>query len=543
MDYKKYNDVVQRWINCIEENVRSDADLTLKYCRDLIEYGADAEEDALVALGYYYRGLVYYISNEGSLFYEAMTRALTYLTKIEEWELMARCYNFLGISFMNRGNAVVGLDYYINAINACEKASEEAFKSTVMINIGALYVNCGRYDDAIEHLQSAMEYYCMHPEHPKYEPYMVCIYQNMARAYICKGMLEEAKCCFENIYSEHKDSLNETAQITIWATEAMYYHMSDEHENCDERIARIHTSIEPNMPIMDMFDDIYDYIRILLDREKDEEFWHIIDVVEPMARSAGITNLVLRIMSLKLKFHNRRKNQEKYLEIAGQYFELAERIELENRVMMNNVLTIRKNLEQINKEKEIVEKHNAMLREKSETDPLTGLNNRFGLEVNFEKAFRNAMENQTPLAVEMLDMDFFKEYNDHYGHQLGDLCIQRVASVIKSMEKFGAHTARYGGDEFVVIYENITKELAIEYAEELRKRVMELGIIHEKSKIAPMFTISQGMCWDIPEEGNSMNDFLHAADQMLYRVKKKRRNNFCVGNLTEAEEQTVMSYL
>ena len=543
MDYKKYNDVVQKWINCIEENAQSNAELTLTYCNDIIEYGTDIKDDALVALGHYYRGLVYYIANEGSLFYEAVTRALTSLTKVEEWELMARCYNFLGISSVNRGNAVVALDYYISAVNCCKKAQAEGFESTVMINIGALYVNCGRYDDAIEHLQAALEYYSKHPEHPKYEPYLVCIYQNMGKAYICKGMLVEAKCCFENIYAEHKDSLNETAQIAIWATEAMYYHIADEDEKCDECIARIHTSIEPNMPIMDMFDDIYDYIRILLDRGRDEEFWKIIDVLEPMARSTGVTNLVLRIMSLKLKFYNRRKQQEKYLEIAGQYFELAERIELENRITMNNVLNIRKTLEQVHQEKQAVEKDNARLRERSETDALTGLSNRFGLEVNFEKAFKRAMENQTPLVVEMLDMDFFKEYNDHYGHQMGDACIQNVASAIKSMEQFGACTARYGGDEFVVIYENITKELAVEYAAELRKRVMDLGITHHKSKIAPVFTISQGMCWDIPGEGNSMNDFLHAADQMLYRVKKKRRNNFCVGNLTEASDQIVMSYL
>lgn len=543
MDYTKYNEVVQKWIHYIEENAQSNTELTLKYCNDLIEYGTEAEDDTLMALGHYYRGLVYYISNEGSLFYEAVTRALTYLTKLEEWELMARCYNFLGIAFVNRGNAVVGLDYYMSAINCCKKAEAKGFECTVMINIGALYVNCGRYEDAIEHLQTAMEYYSNHPEHPKYDDYMLCIYQNMAKAYICKGMLIEAKCCFERIFAEHKNSLNETAQISIWATEAMYYHVSDDDERCDGHIARIHKHIQPNVPIMDMFDDIYDYIRILLDREKDEEFWRIIDVMEPMARSAGITNLVLRILSLKLKFYSRRKQQHKYLEAAGEYFELAERIELENRVMMNNVLTIRKNLEQVNLEKEEVEKNNELLREKSETDALTGLSNRFGLETYSQKIFQRAVENRIPLVVEILDIDYFKEYNDHYGHQKGDECIQKIASVIKSMEAFGAYTVRYGGDEFVLIYENITKDLAIEYAAELRKRVLDLGIEHYKSKISLVSTVSQGICWDIPGDGNTIKDFINTADTMLYRVKQKKRNNFCVGNLTKASDQIVMSYL
>ena len=130
-----------------------------------------------------------------------------------------------------------------------------------------------------------------------------------------------------------------------------------------------------------------------------------------------------------------------------------------------------------------------------------------------------------------------------YGHQKGDECIQLVAGAIKSMEEFGAFTARYGGDEFVLIYEGKTKEDLVEYAAELRKRVMNLGIEHQASKISNVMTISQGICWDVPVQGNRMWDYLHAADDMLYRVKQRKRNNFCIGNLTEASDQIIMSYL
>ena len=92
-------------------------------------------------------------------------------------------------------------------------------------------------------------------------------------------------------------------------------------------------------------------------------------------------------------------------------------------------------------------------------------------------------------------------------------------------------------EQLIVKIENEMKEAAkmleFEYAAELRKRVIDLGIIHRASKVSDVMTISQGICWDVPEKGCRMWDFLHAADDMLYRVKQKSRNHFCIGNLKE----------
>lgn len=543
MDKMKYNKTVQEWIRVIEENSSKNAELTLKYCDDLIGYGKEIGDDSLVALGYYHMGVVYYILNDGNHFYEAVTEALACLSKVEEWELMARCYNFLGIFSVNHGNAAIALDYYLNAIHCCQQGEIESFEGTVSINIGALNILYGRYDNAIEVLQQAQEYYIQHPELPRYEDYMICIYENMAKAFLCKGDLIESKCCFENIYSEHGDYLDNEAMVTVWATEAMYYHIAGKDQKCEERIARVHNQLSDNMPIMDMFDDFYDYCIILLERDKKEEFWKLVEIMEPMVRKLDITNLILKILGLKIKFYRQHQMNEEFLQETAMYYEFSERATIENKTMMNNVLNLRKSLEEVNQEKQKIEEKNAILQKKSETDALTGLNNRFGLNDYSENAFQKALGAGVSFAVEILDLDSFKEYNDTYGHQKGDECIQAVASAIKSMEEFGAYTARYGGDEFILIYENTTKEQVVEYAAELRKRVMDLQIEHPGSKVSKIMTISQGICWDVPVKGNRMWDYLHVADDMLYRVKQRKRNNFCIGNLTEAGEQIIMSYL
>lgn len=542
MEKSKYSETVQGWLDIVEENCEKDSELALKYCNDIIAYGREQKDEILSAYGYYYKGVSYYVMNDGTSFFMAITNALSCLNKEEDWELMARCYNFLGISAISKGNSAIALDYYINAVNCCKRADEDKFAATVQINIGALYLSCGNYQDAIESLQQALDYYTNNPEGHKTDDYVICIYENMAKAYLFQDKLVEAKCCFENIYAEYSEYDDKYSMVTVKCTEAMYYHVAGEEEKCDELIAEIHKATNANVPLMDMFDDYYDYCRVLLERDKDEELWHIINLMEPMIRSLGITNLMLKLLSLKIKFYRKKGQQEEYLQTASYYFELSERSQAENKIMMSNILNFRKNLEKIHREKKEVEEKNVVLKIKSETDPLTGLHNRFRLNDYSEEAFQRALEQETPLAVEILDMDYFKTYNDYYGHQKGDESIQAVASAVKSMEEYGAFTARYGGDEFVLIYENITKEQMVEYSAILRKRVMDLNLENPNAKELIM-TVSQGACWDIPVQGNRMWDYLHAADDMLYRVKQRKRNNFCVGNLTEASDQLVMSYL
>lgn len=543
MDTTKYNEIVQNWIKQVQENCEADAELTLKYCKELIEYGQKTGDHGLVGFAHYYRSVVFYVLNDGNQFFEAVSDALAELTQADEWDLMCRCYNFLGITAMSRGNSAVALDYYLNAISYSEKTKEAVFSPTIQVNIGVLNIVSGRYADAIENLKSAYESYSTNTESPRYDDIMICIYENMAKAYLCQGELEKAKECFDRIYENHMDYMDNYAMVTVYCTEAMYYHIVGDQEKCEEKIARVHKETNANVPVLDLFDDYYDYCKVLLDRDKDMEFWHIIEIMEPMVKSVDITNLQQRLLNLKIKAYRKNKQSAEYLQAAGLFYELSERAEAENKVMMNNMLNLRRNLERVNREKKEVEAKNEILRAKSETDALTGLANRFRFNDYSEEAFQRAVDNKTPLAVEILDMDSFKGYNDTYGHQRGDECIQKVASAIQSMQEFGAFTARYGGDEFIVIYEDITKEQAIEYASTLRERVMALGIVHEKSTVANIMTISQGLCWDVPIEGNRMWDYLHAADDMLYRVKKSKRNNFCVGNLKESSEDIVMSYL
>ncbi len=158
--------------------------------------------------------------------------------------------------------------------------------------------------------------------------------------------------------------------------------------------------------------------------------------------------------------------------------------------------------------------------EKSEErDPLTGLANRYRLTNDSEKIVEQCFAEHKPLSFEILDIDYFKQYNDRYGHQAGDDCVRAIAALIRQMESDQIFCARYGGDEFVIIYSGMSAEEVCERAEKLRQDVMALQIEQRYTEGAFGVTISQGICHDIPSNGNKNWDFLHVADPDALPVK------------------------
>ena len=172
----------------------------------------------------------------------------------------------------------------------------------------------------------------------------------------------------------------------------------------------------------------------------------------------------------------------------------------------------------------------------ADTDQLTGIANRRHFDRKFKVEWRRAMREQTPISLILVDVDFFKKYNDTYGHQAGDRCLQEIAKSLESVSHRPADLAsRYGGEEFSVLLPNTTQENAAMLAERLRKKIEKLHIEHTSSKLGYV-TISIGVScckpvWDFtgntPDEEQKVTFpamLLTAADNALYVAKEAGRN-------------------
>lgn len=168
---------------------------------------------------------------------------------------------------------------------------------------------------------------------------------------------------------------------------------------------------------------------------------------------------------------------------------------------------------------------NRRLEELTRSDPLTGLANRRQFDELKEIEFRRAQRLGHPMTVLMCDVDYFKRYNDAYGHAQGDKCLQQVAEALKdNFARAGELVARIGGEEFAVLLPGTDAAHARKAAERLRRRLAELAIPHRDSPAALQVTLSIGLAQFDPASMDHFDQLLHHADQALYRAKSQGRN-------------------
>lgn len=165
------------------------------------------------------------------------------------------------------------------------------------------------------------------------------------------------------------------------------------------------------------------------------------------------------------------------------------------------------------------------LRAFSHLDSLTSIPNRRFLDEYLAGELRRAVRSAASLALIMIDIDFFKRYNDNYGHQMGDQNLIRVAAALQStLKRPGDKVARYGGEEFVVVLVETDQAGAAVMAEQMRAKVEHLKIEHCQSKVAPHVTVSLGVATTMPGKGCEPGMLIAAADQALYQAKHDGRN-------------------
>lgn len=169
------------------------------------------------------------------------------------------------------------------------------------------------------------------------------------------------------------------------------------------------------------------------------------------------------------------------------------------------------------------------LEELSMYDGLTHIPNRRYFDEVYEKKYKETMRDKKTLAVLMLDVDYFKLYNDHYGHGKGDQCLIKIAGALRmTLKRPSDMVARYGGEEFVLLLQDIDIEGATKVAESLVEAVGELGILHEYSSVCDHVTVSVGLGFKEKESSVSKEELIKCADDALYLAKERGRNRIAI---------------
>ncbi len=194
--------------------------------------------------------------------------------------------------------------------------------------------------------------------------------------------------------------------------------------------------------------------------------------------------------------------------------------QLESEMRRDFLLTL---LQRINTIK--LEETNRKLEQLSISDELTGTANRRHFDMTFEREWNSATRNEYPISLLFLDIDFFKSYNDNYGHQAGDRCLKKIGEALnRSIRRSHDLLARYGGEEFVILLPHTQMEEAFQIAENIRIHIENMDIRHSFSEISNQITVSLGVASTIPKPQTRSSYLIEQADAALYKAKNNGRN-------------------
>ena len=530
MNVRKYDNHVQHLIEEMFEKRGKYDPSVVRTAEKLLKEARKLQDDALIGFTCYYLAEASYtFSLDHDKFKSTVVRAMEHLQLASEFSLLGKCYNLLGIDALLRGTMSLGMDYLMTALRYCNSNDETNLRGVVNSNIGHIYADLGDYTEALHYLKDAITDIQRYPDDQMYFRDMLLCYTMEGNYYLKQNChLEKARNCLKKANSIWKKSpllqdVNDELILSILRIKVQHYSGLQA-----ERDAEIHNLLEllKNFQgLADLVEDICDVGLFLLEIGDLDSTRTLLQLTEPSLSSLDVPSMKIQIAQLKIEYYTRAGLEKERLKATGLYYDLSRELRLNEAVSYKFSIDIRRSMEEMRLSQEKIQQENLRLLRQAEYDQLTGLPNRYHLNRFSEQAFDRAFQNQSSLAMEILDIDYFKEYNDTYGHQAGDICLQQISEQIRYLTRNhpNVYSARYGGDEFVIIYEGMTDDEVTSLAASLRNRIRDLAILHETSKIDSCITVSQGIRNSVPKEGNKLWDYMYTADNALYSVKKHRK--------------------
>ncbi len=536
MNFEKYDESIRGLISQVLELRIEKPEETISICKKIILYGKAEGDSTLLGFAYYYLAEAYFDCNKYDEFIQSLIHGLEHQMEVPLVNLIAKSYNMLGINADNQGNLSAAIDFYLTSLKYSREHGLVYEAGLVNANIGQIYKQLGDYKSAILYLEKALIY--LNKDKSSSVVNKIIAETAIATSYLQLGELETAFNWYYRIERRRKQYMEASRYpLVIYCFEVQFLNQRKEYQKRDELLDKmIHILLE--IPtLLDMYEEAFLLCDFLMDTERYEELWRVVDRIDYLTKQAGITNMQLRVLKYKLQFYKIRQNEPEYRLACTEYVALSERLEEENRTNARRAIELRIDLEYVKEKQTLMQEENKLLLEKSERDPLTKLPNREKLNEYTEMAFEKAYRNSTNLGVEILDIDYFKQYNDTFGHQAGDKCLKKISQLLHSLMEQGIFCARYGGDEFILIYENMTDDEILAYARKLRQQVMELNIRNFNSTVSPVVTISQGIRNSVPRDGNKIWDYFYVADMSMYHVKRTTKNDILlVHNVIEQQQ-------
>ena len=542
MDFSQYDDATR----ALAERTESmwdgfDTDL-IPTASKLLEIARGMGDTALEGFALYALAGGYYMFDpQGPGFNMAIREALGCFQTVEDYTMVRRTYNLLAIHAILEGSHITALDYLYESLNAFGGETNPYLRGIAEANIAHIYADLGAYPQAVLNAKRAIRDMLTGPDAGSDHAQMnaiVCYCQlGGYQLELDPPDVAAAQECYEQARQiASRMEYDVSTRVSLDNIQMKVAHARGDAAERDRTIDDFIDAMGSCSDIADLTEDFCDVGGFLLGIGDEAQAKTLLDLLHPVIDKAKIPFQQTKILDLEIGYYRLIGDDETRLRLEDRYYQVSKKYSHVLSQASLFAMQLRSTVQELSRREAEVEQENERLVHLARYDQLTEVPNRYLLNTHADEAFGRALAAGTPFAVEILDIDEFKKYNDTYGHQTGDKCLQALASVLHrgALQLTGVFVARYGGDEFVVIYEGMDEPTVLECAERLQCDVQQIAI----EGVGEPITVSQGICLDVPYEGTRLWDFLYVADNALYNVKRAGKNGIRIfhGTREDAEK-------
>lgn len=523
------------WTDILEEQIRASGEIQLADIENALSHINEKNDKGLFGLCNFYMAFYCLKNGKQDECLEYLNESIRCMMGTGQEKQLARSYNLLGIMAHGQNNLLLAAEQYDKALVYAEKYDNQYMHYIVVSNLADVYYRIGSYERALECYREGIR------ESEQYEDNSaISVYNYMAMlasygyCLVMAGKTEEARQVSEKLYAmkaeANSDLFPELSAFTFFALLCYKLNRLDIAENCVNVAVGAAVNLKS---VSEEFDSLLNLTELLIMREKYGYLGEVLDHVGPLA--AGENNgLWLQLLAYRLKYCGDKMTDEQYIEKAEHFVRIKTEVENREYEQVVHMMEMRNRLHGIEERQHELEEQGMKLRYQADHDELSGLYNKRCLNQYAEEAFEQAMRKQKTLGVLFVDIDYFKQMNDSYGHGKGDECIRAVADSIRECmpEEFAA---RYGGDEFVIIIPGKDEDYVRNCARMVVENVRDRRIENKDSRVDNILTVTVGAVCAVPRKHNKIWDFLAAADEALYVQKRERKGGMCFRNKVGGE--------
>lgn len=524
---KEERKIQENLIEVIEKE--EDDEKLQKECLQLLRMGKKKKSDRAIGCAYYYLAANDMMKGRFRSSIENVENAITYLKKAKEFLLYTKAFNVQGIAYSELGNDTVATECYLNGLESARENHIPDLQVWFYNNIGSRFQEGKEDETALIYLEKARKYLDSGKRKERF-PYVIplVLYMNIGNSYIHIGEYEKGEAALMDAIHLAEENKDDTYGFALLCLRSFLYWKTDRKEFVYEHLDEMMDMVIDGTYINDYTQNITEFAGLLTDMEEYGKLDKILTLYEKYAEGQASRYLKMVSLELRLDYYKKLGDEEQYREYAVRYTQISLERKKKSMEERTNSLQLRIELREKEIQRKQAQKREEKLKQKSEKDALTGIGNRYSMDRYGRTLIARAIKENQNIGIGVMDIDSFKQYNDTYGHLKGDKCLALAASVIQ--EKVGERGGcfRYGGDEFVVLLENTTKEELEQVGEKIKTGLELLKIPHINSDIKKIVTMSQGYVCLLPEKGQRLNELLKGADAALYEVKKHGKNDFLV---------------